>query len=170
MTDEIVNRVAKSSLQQVDLDAWMPKDDEIVALDMNLFLVDNILFMEKHFRESVEKHDFTVYNDKYVYVTNHVEAIVPLWAYMILSTKLKNARWSGFANSDSVHNAIIEHIILNKDLSEYKGKPVIVKGCGKYAFSPNVYMLVTKRLMTVAKSVMYGEACSSVPVYKQVKK
>ena len=116
MTDEIVNRVAKSSLQQVDLDAWMPKDDEIVALDMNLFLVDNILFMEKHFRESVEKHDFTVYNDKYVYVTNHVEAIVPLWAYMILSTKLKNARWSGFANSDSVHNAIIEHIILNKDL------------------------------------------------------
>jgi hypothetical protein len=170
MADEIVNRVAKSSLQQVDLDAWMPNENDIVTLDINAFLVDNILFTEKYFRETVEKFEFSVFNEKYVCITNHVEAIVPLWAYMILATKLQNAHWYGFTNKNDVHNEIIAYIISKKDLSEYKDKPVIVKGCGKYEFSPNIYMLITKRLAPIAKSVMYGEACSSVPVYKKMKK
>ena len=166
MTDEIVNRVAKSSLMQIDLDAWMPAENDILSIDINEFLVDGILFKEQFFRDKVKEFDFSGYTNKYVYITNVVDAIVPLWAYMILSEKLKSAQWTGYASANKVHNSIIEHIILNKDLSEFKGKPVIVKGCGKYEFSPGVYLLITRRLVGVAKSVMYGEACSSVPVFK----
>ena len=166
MTDEIVNRVAKSALQQIDLDRWMPQEIEILSLDIKCFLVDEIVFKERDFREKVKEFDFSKYDNKYVYITNISEAIVPLWAYMILSEKLKNAAWAEFDSAQGVHNSIIKHIILNKDLSEFRDKPVIVKGCGKYEFSPGVYMLLTRRLVGIAKSVMYGEACSSVPVYK----
>ncbi len=167
MSDEIINRVAKSSLQSINLDDWMPGEHDMVSLDISRFLENQIVFREKYFREQVNRFDFSEFNGKYVNITNHQDAIVPLWAYMILSAHLQNAQWVGSCSENEWHNEIIRRIIAKKDMSEYQNKPVIVKGCGKYDFSPEVYLLITRKLLPVAKSVMYGEACSSVPVFKK---
>ncbi len=167
MSDKIINRVAKSSLQQIHLDEWMPDEHDVVSLDISEFLENQIVFREKYFREQINNFDFSGFTGKYVNITNHQEAIVPLWAYMILSAHLQHAQWVGSCAENESHNEIIRSVILKKDMSEYQNKPVIVKGCGKYDFSPEVYLLITRKLLPVAKSVMYGEACSSVPVFKK---
>lgn len=167
MQDEIVNKVAQSKLITFNLEDYYPKGDRMV-LDIKDWLFEGFILKEKEFRAFVEKHDWSQYEGAYVAMHCSTDAIVPGWAYILLSVKLSGIAKKIIQGSlvdleTSIYQSIIEHL----DISEYQDKLIIIKGCSKKPVPANAYLFLAERLKPVARSIMYGEACSSVPLYKR---
>ena len=164
---EIVNRVAQSALVTFNLEDHYPKGERIL-LDIKDWLFEGFILREKEFRAAISSHNWEQYKDAYVALTCSTDAIIPGWAYMLIATELQPyAKKMLIGNLEQLEASLYQSIIEKLDLSEYKDKPVIIKGCSNKPVPPNAYLWITSKMQTVAKSVMYGEACSSVPLFKR---
>lgn len=167
MSEEIINKVAQSALVNLDLADWYPKE-EIVLFDLKPHLFMEAILKEKEFRAGLQNTDWTLYQDKIVAVTCSAEAIIPLWAYMLVAVYLEPFA-SAIVMGD--RDAALQQIFLSRisaiDARGYADKRVIVKGCGDLPIGGYAYMEIARLLRPVVKSIMYGEACSNVPVYKK---
>jgi hypothetical protein len=167
MADEILNRVANSKLLTIDLEDYYPEGERNV-IDIAQWLTEGIVLREKDFRAFVKEHSWEQYTNQYVAITCANDAIIPGWAYMLISISLAPyAKKSVVGSIDSLNNIIFSEIINDLDLDAYSNKSVIIKGCAHKPIPQNAFVLLTQRLQPIAKSLMYGEACSSVPLYKK---
>lgn len=167
MPDEIINKVAQSKLVTFDLEDYYPKGERKV-LDLKDWLYEGFILREKEFRAFLAEHDWEQYADAFVALTCTTDAIVPGWAYMLVTTKLQPfAKKIVQGTLVDLETSLYQSIIANLDVSAYADIPVIIKGCSHKPVPPNAYLQLTEKLMPVAKSIMYGEACSSVPLYKR---
>lgn len=165
--ETIRNKVAESGLITIDLEQYYPQEDPLV-FDLKNFLFREMLLREKDFREAMEQHDWTVYQNKHVAVCCSSEAIIPMWAYMLVASKLTPvASRITVGNLDSAIREVFLNRIQQLDASQYADKRVIIKGCGEKEIPPYAYLAITEHLMPYVKSLMYGEPCSTVPVYKK---
>ena len=167
MADEIVNRVEKSGLEQINLDDYYPMGER-VEFDLKSLLVNELALIEKEFRVFVKENDWSVYKDKYVNVLCSADAIVPLWAFMLIVSSIQPyAKKVIMGNRQDLEKAIFNDIFDELDFSQFENKSVIVKGCGHHPIPESVFVDFTYRLQKVAKNMMFGEACSAVPLYKK---
>lgn len=167
MPDQIVNRVANSKLVVIDLEDFYPKEP-LVIFDIKDWLFEGLVLREKDFREYVKNHDWSKYKDQYIALTCSTDAIIPSWAYMLLTTQIGSfAKKVLIGNLEVLETSIYQDIISNLDVSEFKDKPIIIKGCSNKPVPENAYLLLTSKLLPIAKSIMFGEACSSVPLFKR---
>ena len=169
MSYEIKNRVAESSLVTIDFDEFI-NQKKIIVFDLKMWLKDELILIEKDFRNNVNNHNWKDYNDNLVLIQCSNNAIIPHWAYLLISSKLKENGINNFIGSEEDYNnySIINSI--NKiDLDEFKEKSVIVKGCSNYANKNYYYSLIVDKIQNEVKSLMFGEACSSVPIFKRKK-
>lgn len=162
----VENKVANKSIIQLDIETWIPQKEDIVHLDLKLFLFREMILKEKEFRELVEAHSWADYQGKYIILQNSKQAIIPQWAYMIIANKLYEVGGIAFVDEPSVREKILQHIIEHKDLSEYTDKRVLIKGCGNERLSNAPYLLLTHRLSSVVRALSFGESCSMVPLFK----
>jgi len=167
MTGEIINRVANSNLITIDLVDYAPTS-AIKILDIKDFLFEGIFLKEKEFRTSLKEFDFSVYTNKTVALNCSADAIVPMWAFMLITSYLNNiASEIHFGTKEEVFQKKFSDNIDSIDSSEFEGKKVIVKGCGQIPLSEILYIAITKKLQNTVSSLMFGEACSAVPVFKK---
>ncbi|AWA29371.1 hypothetical protein HYN48_04310 [Flavobacterium magnum] len=165
--EEIVNKVANSALEVFDLEDYYPKGDRL-RVDIAQWLYEGIILREKDFRESLKNHDWTQYRDAYVAVYCSNDAIVPAWAAVLVTIQLAPfAKKVIEGNLEAIDTAIYQEILENLDYSVYKDKPLIIKGCSRKPVPMSAYVLAAQKLQPFAKSIMYGEACSAVPLYKR---
>jgi hypothetical protein len=165
--DTIVNKVAESGLITLDLEEFYP-DEEILAFDLKDYLFMGMILKEKEFRVALQEHHWETYQDKMVAVYCSADAIIPLWAYMLVSTSLSGIAKEVFAGTpDELRKQLFIEKIRGINSQEYTDKRVIIKGCGDLDIGNYAYVEITNKLTPVVKSLMYGEACSTVPVYKK---
>lgn len=167
MSDTIVNKVAESSLITIDLENFYPRQDTVV-FDLKDYLFMGLILKEKDFREALKKENWENYTNKYVAVTCSADAIIPIWAYMLVVSYLQPIAADVIQGDEKeLHRYLfIKNIeALNRD--EYADKRIVIKGCGELPIGEFAYTEITKKLRPVAKSIMYGEACSTVPVFKK---
>lgn len=166
MSDEIVNKVAESGLITLDLEAYYPKG-EIMVFDLKEYLFMGLILKEKDFRAALQQLDWSVYYYKNVAVTCTADAVIPMWAYMLVSSYLQPVAIDVvFGNADDLRRQVLLRNIQQIDMNEFADKRIVVKGCGDAPVGEFAYMEITNRLRPVAKSIMYGEPCSTVPIYK----
>ena len=167
MSEEIVNRVAQSALLTLDLEDYYPRE-EILVFDLKSYLFMEQILREKDFRAALQNLDWTIYQDKIVAVTCTVDAIIPLWAYMLIAVYLEPIAKEIIMGD---RQAALQQVFLSRidaiDIAEFADKRVVVKGCGDLSVGAYAYMEITRRLRPVVKSILYGEPCSTVPVYKK---
>jgi hypothetical protein len=169
MEDIIINKVSQSALLTLNLEDFYPQG-EIVIFDVKNYLFMELILKEKEFREALKNLDWSVYQNKNVGITCTADAIIPLWAYMLATTYLQPfAKEVIFGNEETVFNVIFLKNLWKIDASEYEGKRVVVKGCGDKKIPESAYVEISKMLRPVAKSIMYGEPCSTVPIFKAPK-
>ena len=169
MSYEIKNRVSESSLITIDFDEFI-NQEKIIVFDLKMWLKDELILIEKDFRNNVNNHNWKDYNDNLVLIQCSNNAIIPHWAYLLISSKLKENGINNFIGSEEDYNNYsIINSINNIDLDEFKEKSVIVKGCSNYANKNYYYSLIVDKIQNEVKSLMFGEACSSVPIYKRKK-
>jgi hypothetical protein len=169
MSDKIVNRVANSSLVTVDLDELYPSEKRIV-FDIKDWLFQGLVLKENEFRQQLLNHDWKQYKNTYVSVICSSGAIVPTWAFMLVVVNLEPFVEKAVIGNLAVLEQTISCDVIGKlNLSIYKNRPVIIKGCCNKQMPLNAYSLLVNKLKPIAKSIMYGEACSSVPLYKRKK-
>ncbi|RKE98681.1 DUF2480 family protein [Ichthyenterobacterium magnum] len=167
MSDEIINRVANSKLVVVDLEDYYPIGKRVL-FDIKDWLFEGFVLREKEFRNYVATHDWSQYKDAYVALTCSTDAIIPAWAYMLLSINLEPyAKKTSIGNLETLETSIYQDIINNIEVSLYKDKPIIIKGCSNKPVPESAYLQLAQKLTPIAKSIMYGEACSAVPLFKK---
>jgi len=167
MSGEIVNRVANSPLITMDLTDYAPTKP-ISVLDIKEFLFEEIFLKEKEFRASLKEFDFSNYTNKVVALNCSSDAIVPMWAFMLVTSYLKTANSEiYFGEKEDVFQQIFTNNINAIDASEFENKKIIVKGCGQIPLTETLYISITKKLQNTVSSLMFGEACSAVPVFKK---
>lgn len=167
MNETFVNKVAESGLITIDLETWYPKG-EAAIFDMKDHLFMGLILKEKDFREALKKLDWTIFQDKNVAVTCSADAIIPVWAYMLVATYLQPVAKDIFMGDEKeLHKSLFLKNINAINTLDYTDKRVVIKGCGETPIADYVYMEITKLLRPVVKSIMYGEPCSTVPVYKK---
>lgn len=167
MAEEIVNRVATSALEELNLENYFPAE-KVELFDLKPFLFMELILKEKDFREKLQNLDWSVYEGKIVAVTCTADAIIPVWAYMLVASNLQPYATEVVFGDE--HTALKEAFLKNIsriDFNEYADKRVVVKGCGNLPVGEYAYLEITNRLRPVAKSIMYGEACSTVPIFKK---
>ena len=167
MSDAIVNKVAESGLVTLDLENYFPKG-EVVIFDMKDYLFMGMILKEKDFRESLKTLDWEKFRDKYVAITCTADAVIPVWAYMLVAYNLTCvAKDFILGNEKELHRTLFLKNLSSINVNEYADKRMVIKGCGETPIGDFAYAEVTKLLKPVAKSIMYGEPCSTVPVYKK---
>lgn len=167
--EEIINRVANSALEVFDLEDYYPKGHR-VQLDISQWLLEGLLLREKDFRESLRNHDWMQYQNQYVAVYCSTDAIVPAWAFVLVTLHLAPfAKKTVDGSVEDIDTALYQEILQALDYTVYQDKAVIIKGCSKKPVPMSAYVLAAQKLQPFAKSIMYGEACSAVPLYKKGK-
>jgi hypothetical protein len=167
MTNEIINKVAKSGIINLDLEDYAPRDI-ITELDLKDFLFEGLILKEKYFRESLKDHNWSKYRGNVLALFCSSNCIIPMWAYMLVTSYLeKNNLINFYGNKEQVFNLLFLEIIGKIDIQEFKDKRVIIKGCGNLKIHEKIYVAITKKMQPEVKSLMFGEACSSVPIYKK---
>lgn len=167
--EEIINRVANSALEIFDLEDYYTKDKRL-QIDISQWLIEGFLLREKDFRESLKNHDWTQYQDAYVAVFCSTDAIVPAWASILVTIHASlYAKKIVSGTFEDLETAIYQEILPALDYSKFADKAVIIKGCSKKPVPMNAYLQAAQHLQPYAKSIMYGEACSAVPLYKKPK-
>jgi hypothetical protein len=166
MSDEIINKVANSGLITIDLEEFYPKGERVL-FDIKPLLFNELILKEKDFREFIKQHDWTQYQDKFVAITCSADAIIPTWAFMLVSIALEPfAKKVVFGNLETLEAIVFNEALLAIVYEDYKDKRVVIKGCSNLPVSTNAYVELVKGLRPFAKSIMYGEPCSTVPLYK----
>lgn len=166
MSDTIINKVALSPLLSIDLEEYYPKES-IVVFDLKPHLFMELILKEKEFRAALQNIDWSQYEDKIVAVTCTADAIIPVWAYMLVGSYLQPvAKDLVFGDEKTALQQQFLKNIDSIDASEFMDKRVVIKGCGDLPIGEFAYMEITKKLRPVVKSIMYGEPCSTVPIYK----
>lgn len=167
MADEIINKVSNSKLITIDLEELYP-EGERVLFDIKDWLFDQIILKEKDFRASVKSHDWSRYENTYVALTCSVDAIIPSWAYLLLSSELAPySKKIVVGNLELLETSLFQDIIQNLSIESFKEKPIIIKGCAQKPIPPSAFSMLIHKLQPIAKSIMYGEACSTVPLFKK---
>ena len=169
MAEEIINRVVNSKLINIDLEEFYPEGKRIL-FDIKDWLYEGIILKEKDFREHVANHDWSQYLNNYVALTCSEDAIIPSWAYLLVSSELVPfAKKVVIGNLELLETVLFQNVIQNIDTSDFIDKPVIIKGCANKPIPSSAFSLLIEKIQPVAKTIMYGEACSTVPVYKKKK-
>lgn len=169
MAEEIINRIANSSLKTIDLEDYYPEGNRIV-IDIKDWLFQELILREKDFRASVANHNWEQYQDSYIALTCTSDAIIPSWAYLLITTQLnKIAKKVVVGNLNLLETVIFDEVIQQLDITEFTNKPIIIKGCTNKPVPASAYTLLIGKIQPITKSVMYGEACSTVPLYKAKK-
>lgn len=169
MAEEIINRVAKSPLVTFNLEDYYHQGERIV-LDIKDQLYQGVILKEKDFREFVKIQDWSLYKGKNVAITCSVDAIVPTWAYMLLSIQLAPyAHAVVFGGKEDLDSYLFTKALSGVDVEEFRDKKVVIKGCSKYEVPASAYVEIVRLLQPVVMSLMYGEPCSTVPLYKKRK-
>ena len=165
--ENIVNKVAQSGLVTLDPAAFYPEGERVVY-DIKDNLFRGLILREKDFREFVKAHDWSQYDGKNVAVTCTADAIVPAWAYMLLANRLAPyAREVVFGNEEVLETVLFVKNIANMDVEQYRDQRLVIKGCGDIDVPVSAYVELTRKLTPVVKSLMFGEPCSTVPIYKK---
>lgn len=166
MSDEIINKVANSGLITIDLEEFYPKGERVL-FDLKPLLFHELILKEKDFREYIKQHDWASYRDKLAAITCTADAVVPTWAYMLVSIALEPfAKKIVFGNLETLEAIVFSEALQKINYEEYKDKRVVIKGCSNLPVSTHAYVELVKGLRPFVKSIMYGEPCSTVPLYK----
>ena len=166
-TGEIVNRVANSVLVTIDLEEYYPSGERIL-FDIKDWLYEGLVLREKEFRALIDAHDWSIYKNQYIALHCTSNAIIPGWAYMLIRLQLSGiAKQVVVGNLETLETTLYQKIIANLELDYCANKPVIIKGCSNKPVPQNAYLFLIDKLYPIAKSILYGEACSSVPLYKK---
>ncbi len=167
--ETIVNKVAESGIVTLDLAPYLPTD-KIAVFDLKPFLFREMILREKDYRAALQTHDWQQYEGKHVAMHCSVDAIIPVWAYMLAATYLEPVAASVYyGTTEELTKALIHKHIAAIDTTEYEDKRVVIKGCGDTPIPEAAYVAITHRLRPHVKSLMYGEPCSTVPIYKKAK-
>jgi len=167
--EEIVNKVANSGLITIDLGEMYP-EGERVLFDIKDQLFQGLILREKDFRAFIASHDWSQYTDKYVALTCTADAIIPDWSWMLLSSALQPfAKKIVFGDLEKLETVLFTEVLSTFNTEHYHDARVVIKGCGDKPVPKTAYIELTRLLQPVVKSIMYGEPCSTVPVYKRPK-
>lgn len=165
---EIVNRVASSSLITVDLEELRPEGKRHL-IDISQWLESGFILREKEFRQTLSEHPWSQYNNAFVAVDCTTEAVLPAWASLLVATYLQDAQQVVWGNGMALEQSLFSKAIENLDITLYQDQPLIIKGCSDVTVPQAAYLQLIRKLQPVAKSLFFGEACSSVPLYKAKK-
>lgn len=169
MADMFVNKVAESGIITLDLESYFPKE-AIAVFDLKDYLFMGLILKEKDFREALKTLDVIPFQDKMVALTCSADAIIPIWAYMLVTSALQPvAKEIIYGDEAAVKKLMLLRNIGKENVSAFADKRVVIKGCGETAIPEEAYIEITRLLRPVAKSIMYGEPCSTVPVFKKEK-
>lgn len=167
MSDTIINKVAESGLITLDLEAYYPTE-EIVVFDLKPYLFMELILKEKEFRQALQEHDWSQYKEKIVAVHCSADAIIPMWAYMLVASYLQPfAENIIVGTEEDARRQLFLRNINAIDTGPFTDQRIVIKGCGDLPIGEYAYLEITKRLRPIAKTIMYGEPCSTVPVYKR---
>lgn len=167
MEEVFVNKVSESGILSLNLEDYYPKQ-EIALFDMKDYLFMGLILKEKDFRESLKNLDLSIYQDKVVAVTCSADAVIPMWAYMLAVSYLQPvATEVAFSTIEELKNTILLKNIEKMPLTDFANQRVVIKGCGELPVGEAAYLLATKLLRPIVKSIMYGEPCSTVPIFKR---
>jgi hypothetical protein len=167
--EEIINKVANSALEVFDLEDYY-LDANRFQIDISQWLYEGFLLKEKDFREALKNHDWSQYQNQFVAIHCSTDAIIPAWASILVTTYLSPVVQKVILGTISeLESSIYQEILQKIDYSIYQNKPVIIKGCSKKPVPESAYVLAVQYLQPYAKSIMYGEACSAVPLFKKAK-
>lgn len=163
---DIINRVSNSKLRTFDLEEIYPEGERVV-FDIKDWLFHEIILKEKDFRDSVSKHDWSQYKNSFVAITCSIDAIIPSWAFMLISSELTPfANKVVIGNLELLETVIYQELISFLDFKDFANKPVIIKGCADKPIPNSAFAFLIAKLQPIAKSIMFGEACSTVPLYR----
>lgn len=166
--DAIVNKVAGSGIITLDLSAYLPAEETVAVFDLKPFLFREMILREKDFRAALLAFDWQPFSGKHVAVFCSADAIIPVWAYMLAASYLQTVALSVFfGKKEEMIQQLIKQNLANINTEEYEGKRVVIKGCGDTPIPDAAYVDITFRLRPFVKSLMYGEPCSTVPIYKK---
>ncbi len=169
MQDTFVNKVAASGIVTISPEAYLPTTD-IVEFDLKEYLFMGLILKEKEFREQLKHLDTAEFTNKTVAVSCSTDAIIPMWAYMLVASLLQPVSLAVmFGSKEAVKEKLMLDAIANIDVNQYQDAKIVIKGCGDEPIEPSVYTALTAKLRPVARSIMYGEPCSTVPVFKKPK-
>jgi hypothetical protein len=164
----IVNKVAQKAIVNLDMEDYFPQPEEISSIDLKDFLFKGLILREAEFREAVNNTDWKKYEGKYVAIFCSTDAIIPMWAHMILSTELSPfAKDVAFSPPAHAAEIFLYRNLAKLNMDDFTNQRVIVKGCGERQIPEAAYVQIAQQLSKVARSIMFGEACSSVPVFKK---
>ena len=165
--ETFVNKVAESGIITINLENYLSKED-FMLFDIQQYLFMGLILKEKDYREALKQQDWTAYSNKVVCITCSADAIIPQWAYMLAATYLQPvAKDIRFGNIDAVKNTYLREAIAALNVTEYADKRIVIKGCGDVQLPDDAYIAITNKLIPIAKSIMYGEPCSTVPIFKK---
>ncbi|HKR07512.1 MAG TPA: DUF2480 family protein [Bacteroidia bacterium] len=169
MEKEIVNKVAESGLITINLEDFYPEGERVI-FDMKDHLFEELLLKEKDFREFIKTNDWTKYTGKFVAITCSNDAIVASWAYMLVAASLQPyAKKITFGNLETMETILFHDTLLKINPEDYRDQRIVIKGCGDKPVPVSAYVELTALLKPYVKNIMYGEPCSTVPVYKSKK-
>lgn len=167
MEDAFVNKVAESGILTINLEEYLPLD-KIAVFDIKEYLFMGLILKEKDFREALKHLDVTPFINKTVALTCTADAVIPVWAYMLTASYLQPvAKEISFSTAADLEQNVLIKNINSINIDGYLDKRVVIKGCGEKHISEAAYVAITQKLLPVVKSIMYGEPCSTVPVYKK---
>ena len=170
MDKPLVNRVANSGLITINLEDFFPKT-ELVAFDLKDYLFKELILKEKDFREALKSHDWELYSGKIITVFCSADAIIPVWAYMLVSSYAQPVAEEVFhGNKEEYLKAAYQKIVANIDGAQYQEKRIVIKGCSNKPVPASAYVDLTSKLRPFARTVMYGEPCSTVPIFRKPRK
>ena len=165
--NEIINKVAQSPLVNIDLELLYPEGNRM-QIDLADWLYEGLILREKDFRETLKNHDWQQYQDAYVNLICSTDAILPGWAFLLITTYLQPfAKKIVIGNAEKLNEILFQELIVELNIEPYIDKKVIVKGCSKKPVPENAFILLAQKLLPVVNSLMFGEACSTVPLYKK---
>jgi len=165
--ETIVNKVSQSGILTFNLEEYFDSSPRII-FDIKQCLFMGLILKEKDFREFIKTHDWLQYQSKNVSIICSADAIVPTWAYMLIASKLNGiANYFIFGNLEMLENALFQKALASVNIEDYRDKKMVIKGCGNLPVPTYAYVEITRLFLPVASSIMYGEPCSTVPVFKK---
>ncbi|MFV0237991.1 MAG: DUF2480 family protein [Flavobacteriales bacterium] len=167
MSEEIINKIKKSPLVTLDLEDFYPKGKRII-FDIKDWLHKGLALKEQDFRTKIKHHNWAQYKGQFIALTCSTDAIVPSWAFILITLHLQNyAHFVVQGDLDDLEETLFHDIVSKLDIEPYRDKPVIIKGCSHLPIPHNTYVLLAQKIKPVVRSLMFGEACSTVPLYKR---
>tara|TARA_B100001287_G_C22641796_1_gene510538 strand:+ start:488 stop:1000 length:513 start_codon:yes stop_codon:yes gene_type:complete len=169
MKKEIINKVSRIPIHNIDISSFIPKKRRVV-FDIKQWLKNDLILIEKEFRNKIKEFNWDIYSDKLVSIQCSNDAIIPDWAFILVSSKLKEHKVTNFIGSlESMEEYLIYNSISKHDFSAYENKTIIIQGCSNEFIPKSCYSLLIEKLQPIVKKILFGEACSSVAIFKKIR-